>query len=463
MLRTIKKDDWPDWIKERLEGRKNLEVKESNGNFYLYEYQNVWDKKLKQPRKEVWYRGPLKRHGNRIYEHGHVAFLLHLLTKHKILEKLKKHFRDEWKVILVFSLNRVIHPSPLKRMGSWMEKTSLVKLLSIDHLSPKKISKTLANIGTNIKSQTTFMRELIESGEVLLYDGTVIYSTSNYNKLLEIGYDKDKLFLPKANITLLFSKDRNVPIYSRLFFGSVHEINTIRAIIEEIGNNEIILIGDKGYYKNKLFDDLDDEGIEFIIPLPRDDRRIDYTKNLSMVFEFRDRIIKYTSYSAGDYYVYMFEDQLLKYEETTNYYRLKLKGKKLEFHEEWAGKISILSNRKDNPKEIYLMWKSRDRIEKVFHILQNILETDRPYVSKEEVFRGYIFASFISLIIYYLVMNLLKKHKINDRVSVEDIIFEFSKIMVEERKYPTLAEVPEKVRKLSEKIGVYNIVTKIWG
>lgn len=461
-MNYIPKDQWPDWIKERFYDKKNYEVKEKKGHFYLYKHKNVWDKKLKRPKKTITYFGVLKRKGGKISEHGHVAFLLSLLSKYKILEMLKRYFPNEWKELLVFSLNRVIYPSPLKRMGSWMEKTTLGNYLDIDTLSGKQLSRTLAKTGTNVKSQSAFMKELIEDSELLLYDGSVIYSASEYNKLLEIGYDKGKLFLPKANITLLFSKDRNVPVHFRLFFGSIHEIKTIKTIIEETKRRDILLIADKGYYKNSLYDDLNEAKIRFIMPLPRDDVRIDYGKEYPEVFEYRGRIIKCTSYRVKPYYLYHYEDQHLKYVETTQYYKLKLAGRKVTFHEERAGKITLLSNKRLKPKEAYLLWKSRESIEKAFHILQNYLETDRPYVSREEVFRGYMFASFISLLAYYLVLNVLKKADINDKVSVDDVLFEFSKIMVEDKGYPSFAEIPAKVERLAKKLGVSDIMTKIW-
>jgi len=76
--------------------------------------------------------------------------------------------------------------------------------------------------------------------------------------------------------------------------------------------------------------------------------------------------------------------------------------RKVAFHEEWAGKIAIISNVKKNPKDVYEMWKSRDWMEKAFDVLQNELQVDAPYISKEAAFKGYIFASFISL---YLIIK----------------------------------------------------------
>ena len=459
-MKSISRRDWPDWVRVRLGDRKNLEVKEANGSLYLYESMNFWDKSLKRPRKKIKYLGRLRETGSRIREHGHVALLMHLAKEHKLLDALKENFPDNWKVLLLFSFDRVISQSPLKRMGSWAEKTTLEALT--DAPLGKQISKVLALVGTNTAGQNGFMQDLMKSGELLLYDGSVVYSDSKHNKLLEIGHDKEGSFLPKANIGLLFSKDCNVPVHFRLFFGSVHEIKTVDHIMHEMRGRDVLFIADKGFYKNAFFKELDEMGAGFIIPLPRDDKRIDYGSGLTKVFEYHGRVVRCIRYPVEEYWLYHYEDQYLKYAETSDYYKLKLCGKKVVFHENWAGRISLLSNKKMKPKEAYLLWKSRDRIEKAFDIFQNKLEADKPYVSNEEVFRGYLFASFISLILYYLVLNLLKKHEINDRVSVEDAIFEFSKIMIEDRECLTFAEIPAKVQKLAKEIEVWDILTKNW-
>ncbi|EQD72795.1 transposase, IS4 family protein, partial [mine drainage metagenome] len=221
-----------------------------------------------------------------------------------------------------------------------------------------------------------FMNNLIVDNDMLLYDGSFIHSFSKNNKLLEVGYDKDGLLLPKANITLLFSKVRNIPVYYRLFFGGVHEVNTVQGLIEELKDRRIILIADKGYYKNQLYEDLNSNHVNFIMPLPRDDKRIRYEITLDGVMEYHKRVIRYAEYKSNKYYLYIYEDQYLKYEETSEYYRIKLNRRKVVFHEEWAGKIAIMSNVKKNPKEVYEMWKSRDGDRESFDVWQNELQVD---------------------------------------------------------------------------------------
>lgn len=460
-MKTLSKGEWPKWISKRLLDRKSVEVKEHNGKYYLYTYTNVWNKDKQTPHRVTKYEGALREKEeakDRVLEKGHVALLFDMVER-DLLSQLKEYFPTQWEYILAFSMNRTIYPMPLKRIGSWYEKTALPKFIGLDNVSSKTLSKKLEQIGTHEGACMDFMKNLIMDNDMLLYDGSFIHSFSKNNKLLEIGYDKEGLLLPKANITLLFSKMRNVPVYYRLFFGGVHEINTIQSLIAELKDRRIILIADKGYYKNKLYEDLNKNHVNFIMPLPRDDKRIRYEITLNGLMEYHKRIIRYAEYKSNKYYIYIYEDQYLKYEETSEYYRIKLDRRKVVFHEEWTGKIAIISNVKKKPKDVYEMWKSRDGIEKAFDVLQNELQVDAPYISKEASFKGYMFASFVSLYLHYKVLNLLKNQKINDKVSVSDLLFELSKVMAYE-KNGNLLEIPKRTNKMIDSCDIRDLIVK---
>ncbi len=460
-MRTVPRNEWPGWMAERLSGRKNLEVKEHNGKYYLYTYANFWDKDKQKPHKVTKYEGILTEtveSHERVLEKGHVSLLFSML-KDDLLSSLQRLFPEEWKYVVAFAMNRAISPMPLKRVGSWYEKTALSKYIGLDSVTAKTLAKRLDKVGTRAGPCMEFMEDLILDSDMLLYDGSFIHTFSKKNKLAELGYDKDGLLLPKVNITLLFSKVRNLPIYYRLFFGGVHEINTISNLVEELKDRNIVLIADKGYYKNQLYEDLHASHVKFIMPLPRDDKRIRYALKLDGLMDYHKRIIRYGSYKAGKYHFYIYEDQYLKYEETSEYYRIKMNRRKVEFHEEWAGTIAIISNVKKKPRDIYEMWKSRDGIEKAFDVLQNELQVDTPYISKETTFKGYVFASFISLYLHYKVLNLLKSKGINRKVSVSDVLFELSKVMAYE-KNGNLLEIPKRTHKMIDKCGVKDLIVK---
>jgi len=465
-MKTISKDKWPEWVKKFVGKRKSIEIKERNGRYYIYEYKNIWDKKKKRPKKISRYLGVVEQKGIRkayevslkgIYEYGHVKFVWHVLEKNGILRIMRKQFPDFWDVLLVFAMNRLIDPRPIKSMCQWYEKTYLVK--KIDKISPKRISRILSVVGMSWKTQYEFFQDLMKNGEKIIYDGSVIFSSSNENPLLERGYNKDQLPLTKANIVLAFSYNRRIPVFFRLVPGSVHEITTLDILFEDLGEDTIVVL-DKGFYSNSTPKRILEKGLSFIMPLRRNSKMINYKSKLKSFFVYRKRPIKYTAYRYGDFFVYLYEDISLKAEEEKTYLLMLSKGKKVEFKEHQAGKIALISNKKLHPKEIYEMWKARDQIEKVFDVLQNMLDTDRPYVRKEETFRGYLFASFLALIAYYLILKILKNAEINDKMSVSDVLLELSKIYkVELGKKEVLSERSKRVRDLMQKLRIENIIT----
>lgn len=465
-MKTIGKNKWPNWIKKIFRKKKCIEIKEDNKRYYAYEYKCIWDKDKKSVIRKSKYLGVVKPTGiytpheirlNGIYEYGHIEFIWYLLEKNRIIKSLKDIFPDDWKILITFAMNRLIDPRPIKSIHSWYEKTYLVKKIG-EVISPKIISRVLETAGLSWKSQTEFFDSLKKDGEKILYDGSVIFSSSKDNPLVETGYNKEHLLLSKSNIVLAFSFDRFLPIFFRLLPGSVHEISSVNVLLEELGK-DVILIIDKGFFSFDLYKKMFKK-IGFITPLRRNSSVIKYSRKLKSYFIYRERPIKYTSYNYGKYYIYLYEDLALKIEEEKTFFLMLSKKRKVDFKEDWAGKIAIISNRKLNPEEVYEMWKSRDNIEKVFDVLQNLLDVDRPYIHKEETFRGYLFASFIGLISYYLILNILKKYGINNKISVADCLLELSKIYkLDIGKKELISEKSKSVRELMKTLKIENIIT----
>ncbi len=466
-MNTIRKDKWPEWVRKIVGEKKGIEIKEQGGRYYAYEARGFWDKERKRPAKTSRYLGAVKECGikapfepalNGIYEYGHVRLAWHAMEKGGLIRSLKKIFPVDWESIAVFALNRLIDPRPIKSIGEWQEKTYLARKCGM--ITPKKMSRVLETIGLSWKSQLEFFATLKRDGEKILYDGSVIFSSSGENPILETGYNKDHLLLPKANIVLAFSHERFLPVFMRVIPGSVHEIKTIEILSDDLGS-DIILVMDRGFNSKTVRKKISLKS-SFIMPLKRNSKLIDYARQPDSYFVYRDRPIKCTSYKADGYVIYLYEDVMMKAGEEKTYLLLRHRGKKRKFHAEQAGKIALISNRTFSPKDAFEMWKSRDSVEKSFNVLQNMLDTDRPYVRREETFRGYLFASFIGLAAYYLVMKMLKDAGINDKVSVSDALLELSKIyVVDMGKKELLSERTKSSRELAEKLGLANLYTKI--
>ena len=126
------------------------------------------------------------------------------------------------------------------------------------------------------------------------------------------------------------------------------------------------------------------------------------------------------------------------------------------------GKIAILSNKDKDGETIYLMYKDRENIEVAFDALKNELENDKTYLDDDDAVRGYFFISFLSLYLYYKILNLLRKAKLVDKVSVNEVLLELSKVyeihLGEKRK---LSEITDKVIKLAESLELNIFPTKL--
>ncbi|CAG0984602.1 hypothetical protein METP2_02191 [Methanosarcinales archaeon] len=58
----------------------------------------------------------------------------------------------------------------------------------------------------------------------------------------------------------------------------------------------------------------------------------------------------------------------------------------------------------------------------------NELENDKTYLDDDDAVRGYLFISFISLYLYYKILNLLRKAKLVDKVSINMVLEPIRKI-----------------------------------
>ncbi len=120
-----------------------------------------------------------------------------------------------------------------------------------------------------------------------------------------------------------------------------------------------------------------------------------------------------------------------------------------------AGKFAILSNMRSDPKDIYELYKSREEVELAFDSMKNELENDKAYIHTTDGLRGYFFISFISLYIYFSILNTLKEKKLSDKISVKEALFELSKIyVIADGPRRTVAEIPARSQKVADIFGL---------
>lgn len=464
------------WVKEILKKEREirklpLEVKKLNNNYYLYRSTTRWDKKEKKVKKDSDYIGRITPKGviekkksndvRSIFEYGN-SELLHILAQ-DIIEPLKKYYYDRWKEILACSIVKTIQPLPIRLIKSRWEKLHLSQEINA-FLSPNTISEVLRDIGKDYDSQKELFDGLMVDSKTLIFDLSSIFSYSENLHYAEKGHNADHLYLKQINFMLFFSMEKHLPVLLKPLPGSVRDIKALKNVIDEVNAKGSTVVIDRGFASYVVPDLLKELDFNFILPLRRNFIDIDYDQRLDYVFSYRKRGIKWGRKRTGTNFLYLFEDVKLRAEEETTFIHLmNEKKRKIEEYKNESkkfGKIAILSNRDTDGETIYLMWKDRENIEVAFDALKNELENDKTYLENDDAVRGYFFISFISLYLHYKILNLLRKAKLVDKVSVNEVLLELSKVyeihIGEKRK---LSEIPDKVMKLAESLEL-NIFPK---
>ena len=191
---------------------------------------------------------------------------------------------------------------------------------------------------------------------------------------------------------------------------------------------------------------------------------IDYGMDMRSSFVYRDRGIRSGFLNRDGLRIYMFQDQMLMAEESSTFIKMIAEKKRTqrEFDSESIrfGKISILSNVKEDPETIYNFYKQREEIEQAFDAMKDELENDKSYLSDEDSLRGYFFISFLSLYLYYSIFVLIRAADLTNKLSVKDVLLKFSKVYkIVRGKRETLSEIPSSVEKIDKMLGT-NIFPK---
>ncbi|MDH5415451.1 MAG: transposase [Flavobacteriaceae bacterium] len=452
--------------KEKAKRKVPLEAKKLNNNYYLYHSTTRWDKKEKKNKKVTNYIGRMTPKGviekgdshsiRSIYEYGSSQLLYEL--SQEIIEPLNEAFPYRWEDILACAMVKTIEPLPLKMIKTRWEKLHISEDINAS-LSPNTISNMLREIGMDYASQKDFFNGLIANSKIIAFDLSSIFSQSVNLKYAEKGHNADHLYLHQINLMLFFSIDKQLPVLLKPLPGSVRDIKALKTVIDEINSKDAILVLDRGLASYKLPVILDENLFNFILPLRRNFKLINYNMKLDNTFPYRNRGIKWSKKKRGKYLLYLFEDVKLKAEEETTFIQLMANGKRkkgaYQMESKKFGKIAILSNLDMVGEEIYLMYKDRVDIEVAFDALKNELENDKTCLNDEDAIRGYFFISFISLYLYYRILNLLRKNNLVSKVSVNEVLLEFSKVYeIHIGKKKKLSEIPDKVVKLAKSLGL---------
>lgn len=464
-----------DWVKKIVEDerkRRNvpLEAKLLNGNYYLYRSTSRYDRSTGKAVKVSDYIGRITKEGiiekdrviRSIYEYGNSALIYSLSAD--IIARLQKYFPDRWSDLYALSVVRLMDPVPLKSVKDLWEKLYLSREIQA-HLSSNTLTDILRDAGSDMGAQMDLFQSLITESRKLAFDLSSIFSRSENINMVAKGHNADHIYLPQVNMALAFDLDRYRPVFLKPLEGSVRDVKSLRNVLDEIHFDGILVL-DTGFSSQDLAEIMRSD-MKFVMPLRRNQDIIDYSMDLGSSFVYRDRGIRSGFLNRGGLRIYMFQDQMLMAEESSTFIRMIAEGrrKQKEFQSEYMkfGKISILSNLKDDPQIIYNLYKQREEIEQAFDAMKNELENDKSYLNDDDSLRGYFFVSFLSLYLYYSIFVLIRAADLTNKLSVKDVLLKFSKVykIVGEKK-ESLSEIPSSAEKIDRLLGT-NIFPKRLG
>jgi transposase len=373
----------------------------------------------------------------------------------------------------VFAVFRLMHNSPLKNVEFYYQTSFLSETISDADVSERRIGDFIRTLGAERGVVEKFLKHFIIGAEYIAVDLTHVFSLSENVISSTLGHNCKHEFVPQINLFYLFSLDRMMPAYFRVVVGSVASVSSLKLSIKESGAENVVIVGDKGFYSAENVEGLELDKLRYILPLKRDSSLIRYEiiktgdkKSFEGFFRFEKRIIWYYEYAtANERKVIVFlddklrakeeKDLLTRIDESRSEDKEAASEKLAEFYENQyrLGTIAIITNLKDSAEEIFKILKSRVDIEQMYDSFKNTLHADRSYMRDDYQIEGWMFLNFISLLFYYKIYNVLAGKDLLKKYSPMDILTHLSRIhKLKLGDIWVFSETPKKTSLLLEKL-----------
>jgi transposase len=497
-----------------------------HGRVYAYEAENFWDPEKKQSRQKRRYLGVWDEASGQIIPKtaerdvkttkslGPAYLLDSIGSKIQLRKKLSESFGKDGDFILAVAMSRLLHQTSLKNLHHVLEDTFLPEMYSLNEsFSSQWLSNFLERLSTKEAAMTSFYNSLITAeDETLIFDITSLSSASRNIDWLEWGYNRDGLDLPQVNIGLVLSLNNHLPLYFKLFPGSISDVVTLKNLMAEVkafGITKSLFILDRGFYSESNIKEMSAENIDFILPLPfsvnigkglvsETNRDIENPANARRfggeIFYVLESEVQIGGVNAFGYVLFnkkregletnSFYNRLIDIEMTLNgrefknpigqfkqtagnferYFECTVDGKTIHLRRRVNaisqalnrfGKTILLSATKRRWDEVLSLYRERDEVEKKFDELKNELEAMPLRVHKIETLHGLLFIFFVSLIMRSMLLRIAREAELLDKKSIEEILMELAKLRaVKVGGKWRLTEISKKQRTILEKMKI---------
>lgn len=499
-------------------------------HIYLYEVQSYWDAEKKQPRQKRKYIGkkdpetgnvitPHKSNLPRLSKDFGNVYLLNEIAKQIGLRKvLDEVFADRAQDIINLAYYSICEGKALYLYKDWSELAFISG--ESGHMTSQRISKFLKELGMQEALRERFFQKWLHRQKdikAIVFDITSFSSYSKNLELLEWGYNRDGEDLRQINFAVIMGSPSSLPIGYRIYPGSITDVVTLKNLIEYLrqkGLKKYMFVLDRGFYSEKNIGMMNDEGLEFIIPLPFSTTlaRATLSKHLNELesainaFMYEDRAFFHAEgeieIGGREIKYHIYSDEKSKAERTeglirrlteieeavkerkfsskeeveefierqftggSRFFEIKVRQDKVELKRKpkalsrrinLFGKMILLCSISSMDRVEVLSWyRRKDFIEKAFEVIKNEIDGNRLRVKGIEALEGRLFIMFIALILYTGLSNRMKENEMYKKYTLSEVLYELKKIKVVEmlngKRY--LTEVTKKQRTIYEKLGI---------
>ena len=285
---------------------------------------------------------------------------------------------------------------------------------------------------------------MITNHEVKI-DTTSTYFEGNGISLAMFGYSRDHRGDRKQVIILLILID-DYPLFSYVFEGNKKDVtlflDTVKDLKARIKCKRFIIFCDRGFFNQKYLDVLEDDGIFYVLAVPRrkgdwpghhnkktnefsiEGRRAILYENTNLRKELLKELNETVEKIRKDLKKLTPSEIKRKYKYALKFINIKkktLKGKVIEKEKKVLGRWIVLTNLKDKDKtreEIIDDYKSLQEIERDFRILKSELYLRPINHSKDERAIAHIYVCILSLLIKHIIQKEFGRDKLEEILGI---------------------------------------------
>lgn len=409
-----------------------------------------------------------------LVDYGNIHIMNNSAKDTGLTQVLQECFPECWQEILVCAMHTCCEDEALYLCKPWAE-TSAVPVAP----SSQQISWLLKTLDENRRMEFyQKWAKLRSEREYIAMDITSISSWSELIEYVEYGYKRDHEKLPQINLLMLFGEESRLPVFSRIYPGSIKDVLTLTGMItfiEQLKLNQMHFVMDKGFYSEKGIKLLSKKYIKFAVGVPFTTslakELVEQSANIINTplnaIEADGHIYYAITYSKTLYnrrmYLHVYFDETRQVAERTTLmqkvlkieqglvdgkiklteaeakkyftfhktkdgcYNIHRKEEVIQNEKRLSGYFVIITNDSKDPTYILETYRTKDAVEKSFDNLKNELDLKRLRIHSDDAMEGRIFIGFISLILMSYIREKMRKGNLYKTHTFSSLLKELKK------------------------------------